>query len=80
MISLLISYALGCLLLTANFLLNFYLHQTVEQRTILNDQVNMLSANSNSPSGLLLSLLQLFVHRPDIAIWSKDFYSPWLWE
>ena len=73
LISLLISYTLGCLLLTANFLLNFYLYRSVDQRTILDDQVNVLSANANSPSGLLLSLLHLFVRRPGIAARSKDF-------
>ena len=68
-----LSHALGCLLFTANFLLNFYLHRSAEKRTILDDQVNVLSANSSSPSGLLLSFIQLFTLRPYLAIRSKDF-------
>ena len=75
-LAILLSYALGRLLFISNFILHFCLYRRSENskpKTVLDDQVNVISANTESPSGLLMSLLHLGQQRPYQAARSRDW-------
>ena len=72
-LAIILAYGLGRLHFLAHFLMHFYLYRFASTKTIFDDQVTVLAANTNSPSGLLLSLVHLFSRRPLLALRSRDF-------
>jgi hypothetical protein len=73
-LAILLTYALGRLLFMVNFVTPFFLYRRSEPvKTILDDQVTVLSANIDSPSGLLMYLLHLGWLRPFQASRSSNW-------
>lgn len=80
-LAIILFYALGRLLFIATFILHFFLYRHSESerpKTVLDDQVNVIYANTQSPSTLLMYLLHLFKRRSYQAAHSKDWLLTFL--
>src|SRR5271168_2722056 len=80
-LAILLVYALGRLLFTTTFILHFFLYRhsgSERQKSVLDDQVNVIYANTQSPSSLLMYLLHLFKRRPYQAAHSRDWLVTFL--